>query len=404
MVLPLQGLRVIDLTRYTAGPYATRMLADYGADVLKIEAPPTGDPARAIGPFWHDEPHLEKSGLFLFLNTNKRSMTLNLKSERGKDILRELVRGADVLVENFSPRVMPSLELSFAELSKVNPKLIMTSVTNFGQNGPYRDWEGLDITLYAMGGDMFGSGDIELEPLKTSGRMTSFHAGYAAALATSVALWQVDHTGVGEHVDVSIFEAMMQSTDSRLLKLLGYQYDKKIAHREALHVQMGVGSGVYQCADGFYMITAGPSMFVNLARMAGAEAMLEQPEWSTVAARSRPEAPEEFDAVMVPWCFERTKKEIQQLCIKFGVLGAPLNTVGDLLNDEGFVTRRFFQSIDHPVVGTLTYPGYQFRLHTGEPLPPRRPAPLLGQHTVEVLVTLGYDRAGIGRLREQQVI
>ena len=405
MPLPLQGTRVVDLSYGTAGPYCTRMLADYGADIIKIEEPPGGDPARRMWPFYHDEPGLEKSGLFLFLNTSKRGMTLDIRTERGKDILRELVRRADILIEGYKPGYMATLGLGYDVLSKINPKLVMTSITNFGQSGPYLDWPEEDITIYGMGGDMIGSGDIELEPLKTSGRMASFHVGYAAALATAVALWQVEQTGQGDWVDVSAFEVTMQSTDSRLLRLLGYQYDQVLPKREALHVQMGVGSGVYQCQDGLFMITAGPSMLDRVARMIGMEDLLEQPGWNTVAARSRPETAEEFDVYMVPWCLERTKRQVQEACIKHGVLGAPFNTVEDLVKDYGFAARGFFKSIEHPFTGTQVYPGYQFRLHgTGGPMPARRPAPLLGQHTKEVLMELGYKGEDVSRLREQGVI
>src|SRR5687768_15394925 len=165
----LADLRVLDLTHYIAGPYCTKLLADYGADVIKIERPDSGDPARRYGPFPHDEPHPEKSALFLHLNTNKRGITLDLKTSAGKAMFVELVRKVDVLVENFQPRVMPSLGFSHEQLVRVNPRLVMTSISNFGQTGPYRDYKAQDILMYAMGGPMHQTGAPHREPVKMAG-------------------------------------------------------------------------------------------------------------------------------------------------------------------------------------------------------------------------------------------
>jgi crotonobetainyl-CoA:carnitine CoA-transferase CaiB-like acyl-CoA transferase len=282
----------------------------------------------------------------------------------------------------------------------------MTSISNFGQTGPYRNWEGVDLTLYAMGGNMWGSGDPELQPLKTAGRMAGFHVGYAAALATALALVNADIRGEGEQVDVSYFEVSLQSIDSRMQKLLGYQYNNKVPMRISPSAALGLGSGVFPCVDGLFMMTAGAAQFPPLARMIEADYLLEQPEWSTVAARSRPEAAEEFEAILIPWTITRTRKEVQQKCMEFGVLGAPVNTIADLLADDDFNIPAYWQTIDHPATGPLTYPGYQFHIHTedGETMHARRAAPLLGQHTVEVLKELGIEGEEIGLLRSQGVI
>ena len=406
MLMPMDGVRVVDLTRFTAGPFCTRIMSDYGADVIKIEEPGAGDPARRMPPFHKDDPGLEKSGVFLFLNTNKRSVTLNLRTEDGKSILKELVKGADILVENFSPGVMDGLGLTYDVLSEINPKLVMTSISNFGQWGPYRDWQATDLTLYGMGGNMSGSGDPELEPLKTTGRMTSYHVGYASALATAIALVNADLSGEGELIDASAFEIMLQSIDSRMQRLLGFQYNDKVPERLGAAGQMGLGSGTLPCLDGHFMLTGGPVMFPNIARMIDAEYLLEMPEWNTVAARSRPEAAEEFEALLIPWTLERTKEQIQEKCMEFSVLGGPMNTIEDLVNDERFDERGYWQMIDHPETGPVKYPGYHFRIHTGdgEAMPERRPAPLLGQHTSEILTELGRTPEDISGLRAQGTI
>ena len=153
--LALDDLLIVDLTHYIAGPYCTKLLADYGARVIKIERPGSGDPCRRLGPFPDAEPHPEKSGLFLHLNTNKESVTLNLKTLRGRQILFQLIARADVVVENFHPRVLPGLGLDYEQLRIANPNLLMTSISNFGQSGPYRNWRARNLTLYGMGGEMY---------------------------------------------------------------------------------------------------------------------------------------------------------------------------------------------------------------------------------------------------------
>ena len=381
--LPLSGVRVLDLTWYTAGPFATRLLADYGADVVKIERPLVGDPARDIPPFYEHEQGVERSGLFLFLNTSKRSVTVDLKSPEGREAVKGLAAKADVLVENFSPRVMSSLGLDYATLSALNPKLVMTSISNFGQTGPYRDWKGTDITFYGMGGAMINTGHPDREPLNLSGHVPTFHIGAIAAAATSIAIVGAEASGEGDHLDVSAFETWMGAIDRRMAYLMSHQYTGDVSSRP--WPASALGSGVFGCADGHFMITAGAAMFPRLAQMVGAGGLLEQPEWSTVAERSKPERIDEFAAVLIPWLFERTKAEIRDACQEYGVLGGPVNTFEDVLGDRHLNARGFFHEIEHPTTGPAVYPGYSFKLHVDGGMPPRRRAPLLGEHTQEVL-------------------
>lgn len=401
-VLPLDDVRVIDLTRYTAGPFCTRVLSDYGADVVKIEQPGGGDPARTLPPFYQDTPGPDRSGLFLMLNTNKRSVTLDMKQPAGRDVFLRLVRDADVVVENFRPGTMERLGIGFETLREANPSVILTSISNFGQGGPYRDWEGTDLTLLGMG-NMIGFGTAGYEPVKTAGHHASMHGGYVGALATAVALMGVEARGFGEHLDISIFETHVHSIDMRLGRLLGFQYNGRLAGRS--EVTSAVGSGTYPCQDGYFTMTAGPARAAMTLRMIGRDDLLSQPEWSTLEGLSAPERIEELTAMLLPWMLERTKQEVRAECERFGVLGGPLNTIEDLLNDPNFETRGFFQEIDHPVTGPVRYPGYQFRLHgQDEPMPPRRRAPMLGEHTEEVLAEAGIDEGERQRLREAGAI
>ena len=212
---PLAGLNVLDLTWHVAGPYATKLMADYGADVLKIERPGGGDPARRYGPFPNDAPHQERSGTFLHLNTNKRSITLNLKTAAAREIVFQLVKEIDIVVESFRPGTMAALGLDYATLKELNPRLVMTSVSNFGQSGPYRDFKGSEIIFYGMGGEMCATGFDDREPIKLGGTVGLYQAGTIAAVATMGALFGARGDDIGQQVDISIFETQISSQDRR---------------------------------------------------------------------------------------------------------------------------------------------------------------------------------------------
>ena len=401
MTLPLDGLRIVDLTQEAMGPFCTRLLADYGAEVIKIE-PPAGDPARALPPFAADTPGPERSGTFLFLNTNKRSVVLDLERPADRERLLDLVAGADGVVESFAPGTLDALGLGYDRLAAVNPRVVLTSITHFGQDGPYRDWQATDLTVYAMGGPMLTTGHIDHEPIRVAGRMASYQVGYMAALATAVGLHAAEARGTGEHVDVSAFEALTDSIDTRLTRLQAYQYAGSLAQRGSL--ARGVGMGTYPCADGFVTLSGGlPAQVPRLFRMLGVEHLLEQPKWSVPGMAFDPERVDEFAAYLLPWTLARTKREVREACQEYGVLGAPISTVAEALDDPSFVERGFFQQIDHPETGAIRYPGYHFTLHSEDgPMPPRRRAPLLGEHTDEILGALP-ERRPAGRRGEDRL-
>jgi crotonobetainyl-CoA:carnitine CoA-transferase CaiB-like acyl-CoA transferase len=251
----LSDIKVLDLSWHIAGPYCTKLLADYGADVIKVERPRVGDPARKIGPFFNDDPHPEKSGLFLHLNTNKKGITLNLKTPTGKEIIKKLVKEVDILVESFSPHVMPGLGLDYQTLEQVNPDLLMVSISSFGQTGPYRDFKATEIVEYAMGGEMYSTGIAGREPLKLGGNVVQYQAGTIAAVSTMGALFAARAQGIGQHVDVSIMETQAGSADRRIIYTLAYACAGVITTRwppprEAVRMLI-MPQGVYPCKDGF---------------------------------------------------------------------------------------------------------------------------------------------------------
>ena len=397
---PLSDLRVLDLTHHIAGPYCTKLLAAYGAEVIKVERPGTGDPARHIGPFLNDEPHPEKSGLFLHLNTGKKSITLDLKSPTGVRVLKEMVAEADVLVENFAPRVMPSLGLSYEELEKINARLVMTSISNFGQTGPYRDYKAKEIVSFAMGGRMYSEGQPDREPLKYAGNVAQYLAGTVGALATMTATIGSRLMGFGQHVDVSIQECMMAATDSRLLQ---WEYCGEEAEREARR-EGNYPTGVYFCQDGYIqMLGAGERRIRRVFQMLGMPELMDDPRFATGAARLHHQG--DFEAIFLPWLLEHTREEVFHQGQAAGVPVAPLYTMDEVLKDPQFVARGFFTEVDHPYAGTLTYPGPPFHKMSETPWQGWTRAPLLGEHNKEVYCgRLGYSKEDLVRLRACGVI
>ena len=204
----LDGIRVLDLGTEVSGPFCSKLLADYGAEVIKVEPPGEGDPARRMGPFVGDDPHPDKSIPFLYINTNKRGVTLDIGSESGKAVLAALLRNADVVVENYPPAQAETRGADYAALSHHNPGLVVTSITAFGQTGPYRDFSATDLVVSAFSGLMYHSGDSDREPLRNALSQSLYVAGANAAIATLAALFQRLTTGRGQHVDVSAIECM----------------------------------------------------------------------------------------------------------------------------------------------------------------------------------------------------
>ncbi len=396
----LSDIRVLDLTWHIAGPYCTKLLADYGADVIKVEKPGEGDPARRMGPFYNDDPHQEKSGLFLHLNTNKRGITLNLKNEMGKMVLKELVQDSDILVENFSPRVMPSLGLNYGTLESLNPRLVMTSISNFGQTGPYRDFKASEPILYGMGGAMCTTGLEDCEPIVKGVNLAQYAGGTLAAAATMIGFYGAKTQGIGDHIDVSLMEVQMGSVDRRMSELLAYQYNNEITPRVDVAGLMQFPFGIYPCKDGYFAVVGG---YIFLDRL---EKLLDIPLLERYGGVNHfnVERREEFlSTIWYPWIMDRTKEEIIESCQEAHVMCAPVNTAADLFDEKHLKERGFWIDIDHPVIGKTTYPGRP-ALSTELPWVIRRPAPLVGQHNEEVYGNLGLSKGDLVKLKQMNVI
>jgi crotonobetainyl-CoA:carnitine CoA-transferase CaiB-like acyl-CoA transferase len=358
--LPLEGVKVIDLTHHIAGPYCTKLLADRGADVIKIERIDGGDPARRMGPFFHDEPHLEGSGLFLQLNTNKRSMTLNLKTASGRKVLKQLCSDADILVENFSPRVMPSLGLTYDVFEALNPRLVMTSISNFGQTGPYRDYKASEITLYAMGGTMHSTGVHDREPIKLGMTVEQFYCGTVAASATMGAFLGATFHGEGQPLDLSLFEFMTGSQDRALTMLSTWNYTGETQPR---HLEAAANlSPILPARDGYVQ-------FFNLQRIWPRVCdMIGRPELATddmLSKAATPEAKDMVNALILEWLYDKSKHEAMHAAQSLGIFCTALNTIEEVFNDPHLVERGFLVDIDHPHTGMLKYAGAPYALSEG---------------------------------------
>ena len=304
----MEGVRVLDLSHLIVGPFCTKMLADYGADTIKVERPGEGDRARTIGPFPGDEPHLEKSGLFLYLNVNKRGISLDLKHPDARKILFQLVDWADIVVENFKPGVMDRLGLGYDALRERKPNIIMVSISNFGQTGPYRDFKANELIEYAMGGQMQSSGTPDRPPVKLGGNVGTYQTGQAAALAACMALFRKEMTGEGDHIDISIFETQAANQDRRSIFMLNYQYTGALTKRRADAEDLAFG--IFPTSDGSLCFWSGVTRFPRAAELVGRSDLLDDPLYSNFEHGGTPESIHHFNnEVLLPWLLDRSMEE-----------------------------------------------------------------------------------------------
>ncbi len=399
---PLASLRILDLTQGIAGPYCTKLFSDYGADVVKIERPGGGDVARRLGPFPGDEPHHDRGGMFLELNTSKQSVTLNLTTITGRLILRRLAADVDLVIESFRPGALARLGLDAAALAEVNSRVTLVSLSNFGQSGPYRDLEADDLLAYAMGGVLAVTGGEDREPLKIGVYAPLFLAGATAAAMTFGALLGARRTGQGERVDISIMDVLAASMDRGGPNLMAWSYSGELmARRTRVRRTSALPGGVYPCADGYVQVITQANWWERFCRTIDRPELIDDPRLRQNLLN--PEFTDEMDALFYPWLMAHTKQEVMEKAQSHGLPVSALNTMEDVFRDPHLRARGFFTTLDHPATGPLEYPGLPFRM-LGTPGELRR-APLLGEHTVDVLTgRLGYTREELVILRERNIV
>ncbi len=396
----LEGVKVVDFTHHFAGPYCTKLLATLGAEVVKIERPGSGDPVRARPPFANRRLPGESGAWFLYLNTSKKSVTLNLKSDQGKAIVRELVRTADIVVENFSPSVMERLGLDFESLIEINPALVMASISNYGQTGPYRDWKAAEINLYATGGLMNITGEPDQPPLKEGAPLAQLGAGQNAFVAVMTALFHAEDTGEGQHIDLSIAEYGTNVLENALMQ---FSYSGVEFTRVGNRGYGRAAWGIYPCQDGFVGIIAGPDQ--NWPEVANIMESEELADPRFASRQGRLLHADEVDALMLPWLLEHDKVDIFKAGQEHGLGFSFVAGMQDILEMEQLVHRDYFVELEHPVAGSFRYPGPPISPDPAVTQPwVYRRAPLLAEHCLEVLGQLGYSSQDVENLFAEGVI
>ena len=392
----LSGFRIIECGEMVSAAYASKLMADMGAEVIKIESPQGGDAARQRGPFPGGEPHAEKSGLYLFLNTNKRGITLDLEQTQGQEVLQRLVKDADLLIHNVHPKHMPAAGLDYDRLAALNPGLVMTSITPFGLSGPHTEYEASDLTLWNAGGLCFlnggGPGTDHLPPLKAFGQQAGFTAGVHAAVASLGALFAKLRGGLGQHVEFSVQECLMGISEfGTMMASYAGMAVTRLGHKPIQPLDL------LECKDGWIFICCVEEhhwhSFVDL---------MDNPEWAAeLIFEDRLKRGESWDALKLliqEWVKDFTVQDLYLKAQARRIPFAPVSTMGYLLNSDHLNARGFFVQLDHPEAGNLTYPGAP-HICSETPWELRRPAPCLGQHNAEVYTELGMTAQDLATLQ-----
>ncbi len=399
----LADLRVLDVSGGVAGGYCGKLFADYGADVLKVE-PPSGDPTRRQGPFPDGQPDRETGALWLYLGTNKRSVTLDISQPTGQRLFRRLVEDANVVVETvpagrqgFPPGHLELLGLGFEALRSIKRRIVMVSITPYGQSGPKAGWRATNVTSFASGGQMSLTGEPDREPLVNAGYQADYQAGLQAFGAAAVAAYQADATEVPQHVDISAQECMASALE---LYLPWWAYLKRDVSKRGGNV-LSATLGVFPTADGHIGLHIMPRNWPWFARAMGREDLIDDSRFRD--KHSRLQHNDELIAIVRAWAAGQKAKEVYREAGAARVPIAFVQTLGDLLESEQLRAREYFQEVEHPVAGHLTYPGPPFRMSEVEWRAGR--APLLGEHNREVYCgELGLSAGDLARLRAAGVV
>jgi crotonobetainyl-CoA:carnitine CoA-transferase CaiB-like acyl-CoA transferase len=409
----LKGCRALDLTD-EKGFLCGKILADLGMDVIKVERP-GGDPSRRLGPSSHDEADPEKSLYWFAYNNNKRGITLDIETKDGKRIFEELVRKSDVVIESFKPSYMDELGLGYAALSEIKKDIILTSITPFGQTGPYRDYEASDIVLMGMAGQLFLTGDADRPPVNISIPQACLHAGADAAVGTMIAYHHRRKTGEGQHVDVS----MQQSAAWFLAFTLPYwEIDKVILGRVGTF-RSGSSSGtvqrqVWPCKDGyvFFFMMGGQQgarqcrPLVRWMEEEGAgDEFLRIFDWERFdMATATQELIDKISKPIADFFLTQTKKEALEAAASRNIPVCPLLSMQDILNDPHLAVRGYWSQLENPELnGTIPYPKQFVRSSENEVITRFR-APHIGEHNSEIYGEIGLSRQEIIALKEAGVI
>jgi len=397
----LSHLKVIEFCNFVCGPYCARLLADLGAEVIKIEPPGVGDGARSRGPFLNDIPNPERSGLFRYLNTNKLGITLDIKTSTGRDILKELIKQTDILVEDNPPKLMKELRLTYQELREINPRLVMTSITPFGQTGPYRDYKASEMNLYHAGGEGYllpiQSPDPSREPVKGGGLVGDCVCGLSAAIATLSAAYCMGETGVGQHIDVSKQDVLQTMVLLQVAMFANMGVVGTRLHRPLLTpIPM-------ECQDGYIMISALTNReWQDLKKVMGNPAWAADERFNVWITRHT--NGDEINPHIRAWVKPHKKDELFRKLQENALVASPVNTSEDLVKSPQMEARGFFAGVEHTEEGKLRHPKVPYKF-SRTPSKSECAVPSLGQHNEAVYCgRLGYDKEELVKLKESGII
>ncbi len=394
------GIKILDLTQGIAGPYCTKLFGSFGADVIKVERPGKGDITREIGPFPNDEYDLEKSGTFFYLNTNKKSITLNLKSRTGIDVLKKILEKVDVLVESYAPGRLARLGLSKRTIRKLNPRIIVTSISDFGKTGPYRNYRGSNLTVSALGGAMYPmrpGNKPKARPVILGGFQAEISTGLLSYIATVAALVGRVDNGCGVSIDLGKMECIASTLMGHIAEYSYLGFSRRTNPFGIHGYPIGYSA---PCMDGWISVTPGIGGTPNIPILIGQPELESHPFFTE--PQKRMGDPDGFDALIAPWLMTRTKwdaaAEAQELRLAF----TPVLSAGELFDDPQLKAREFFESASHPRLGKTACPGSPAKL-SETPWQPGR-APLLGEHNQEIYSQYGYTEDEIKELQIAKII
>jgi crotonobetainyl-CoA:carnitine CoA-transferase CaiB-like acyl-CoA transferase len=393
---PLVGIRVLDLTRALAGPYCTMMLGDMGADVMKVESPDGGDDSRAWAP-----PYIgQESAYFLSCNRNKKSITLNLRSEAAKRILTDLIKISDVVVENFRPGVMKKMGFPYETLKAINPRVIFCSISGFGSKGPDASKPGFDLIAQGMSGFMSFTGEVGGGPIKVGVALADINSGMFAAYGILTALYHRQRTGEGQVVETSLFETMV----AELTFQAGRFFATGVAPKpEGNRHPLIAPYESFHCQDGYINIAAGnDNLYAQTCQAIDLPELIKDPRFLNNGLRVKNR--EALTALME----EKSKifkvKDLQKKLDEVGVPNGPIWSLDQTLTSEQAYALEMVKEIDHPTCGKIKVTGIPVKL-SQTPGAVELPPPTLGQHTEEILTRLlGYSKPEVEKLKKEKVI
>jgi CoA:oxalate CoA-transferase len=395
MKTALSGIRVIGITNWLSGAYAEQLLADMGAEVIRVERPKAGDDARNSPPFYNGE-----STVYLYPNRNKKSVTINLKDPAGVDMLKRLVATADVVIENNRPGTLDKLGVGYEVLKEIRPDLVMTSISGFGQTGPYRNLPAYDMNMQAVTGLMSLTGTADGPPLRTGVAISDYLAGLNAAYATLVALMHRAKTGEGQQVDVSLYESAVAVFGTALQD---YLLMGKARGRSGNRFGSVAPSNIYPCVDGWVLITAAnDAQWRRLAQIPGLAEVLNDPRFNSLTERAGNQ--DELDRLIECWTQPQTVAAAVAQLTAAGVPGGPVNTIPDLVADSHFKSRGIAVEVEHPTAGPIRLVAAMPKLSV-TPGRVLTPPPALGQHNREVFgELLGLGDAELQALAQAGIV